>query len=96
MASILGRHSLTQKDMPEMTTTILTDDLGTAAICIGMAFDGIRNFIIETGPSTVTFKFVMRVIKGCITSPTNERAGIFQVRIFTTERRFGSLVDKNM
>jgi len=32
MASILGRHSLTQKDMPEMTTTILTDNLGTAAI----------------------------------------------------------------
>ena len=71
--------------MAKMAAAISANDLGAAAIGVGMTLDGLWNLVVEAGPAAAALEFILGTIKRRIAATANESAGVFQVGVFAHE-----------
>jgi len=68
MACVFRCEPLSDEDVTQMAAAVGAQDLGTPSVGIGNVFHGALDFVIETRPPTMRFKFVFRPVKGGITA----------------------------
>jgi hypothetical protein len=92
MSGILGGKTFTKKHMAKMSVAIGANDFYSATIGIGYPFDSARDFFIKTGPSTLSVKFVVGSIEGCIALLACVGASFIVMLILAAKGSLGSLV----
>ena len=87
--SFAGEH------MSQMTFAVTANNLGATSIGIPYTFHSTGNFVVETRPAAVRFKFIFGSVQRRIALTAHISTAGFVVDIFACKSTFGTLVKNN-
>ena len=85
VASVLGGHSFTLKNMPQVAAAIPANNFGAISVRVLMTINGFGDLVIEAGPTAMAFELVVGSVKRRVAQSANKRAHIFQIRVLAGE-----------
>jgi hypothetical protein len=91
MANVFAGEAFAFKNVAKVSCAVLANDFDPAPISIRDSFDGSRDFIVETWPSTMGWELVGGFVEWGIALFAMVMAIGSGVAIFAGERFFGSL-----
>ena len=96
MPRVFGSFLLAVKYMAEVTAAILADDFRAAAIGVGVAGDGVGQFVVEARPAAAAVELVLRPIERSVATTTDIGALGCPVVVLAGEGAFGPFVDDHV
>ncbi len=85
VARVLGGHSFTMKNMPQVAAAIPANNFGAMSVRVLTTINGFGHLIIEAGPTAIAFELVVGSVKRRVAPSANKRARIFQIRVLAGE-----------
>lgn len=95
MASIFWRVPFADKNVAQVSTTLLAGNLGSAAVGIGCLHNSAWDFLIKAWPTAARVKFAVRSIERGVTPTALVGALNEKILIFASKRGFGAFVNDN-
>lgn len=95
MAGIFLRKSFSDEDVPEMPAAMVAEDLGAAAVGVGLAAHGPGDLIIKAGPAAAGVELVGGAVQRMVAAAADEGAAYFVPVVFAGKGHLRAFVDDN-
>jgi hypothetical protein len=93
---VLLREALALKNVAEMAAAVIANDLYPVTVGIANLLDGAGDFVVEAWPAAAGAELILAIVKGRITTATDEYAVYLEVIILVGEGHLGTLVNDDV